>query len=1226
MAPFLVYARRAARPALALAAALALAWGALGALQTGAQSPALPVDLALETGLRDEPDNVIEPNAKTNARVRLVYTGEFQPLTVTDGDLRIQETNPRDLDPVFTDGATDHRLDISPQVLIAPETALEAPGGLPDGGQFGRAVASDGEHIAVGGGGKVQIYNAATGAKVRELTTPSRTGFADTVEGDDNLFGASVAIAGDYVVIGAPGASVEYAAEAADDADTSHDDETAARTVADAGRVYIFNISGGALQATYTPTRATAFPNADSEDGIRFGASVAIDSAGRTAFVGAPLASPASDAARTGAVYVFFYNTAQDKWAPTQNAMVTTEGFVDVNNSDSVVLYWDAAKTNGSSNGIDEAGVGTALALSGDDKVLAVGAPKADQDVVNGMDSQTPPQPTTAHTADIGAVLVFTRPPDTPGANPGDPDTPGVWVDDNAPVRLDIDPNLDDDASIDAVREVGRVVGVSDNGQVIAAEGAGVLPAEGVTASWKGAAFVWEGPAPADARNAPAWPAASYATARLTGSDSAAGDRFGSAVAVKGDGSQILVADAEAAANLRRGGVWLFAKPTNGWDKRDESASPAPPTQTAAVPFPTDGAAAVAATSTEGGLDELAAAKRLPRQFSSGPNAFYGAALAWVEVPAKDAVPDDPLTTETDESKPARDAMTRAVVGQPENSDLRAVANPQKGDAWLVDNFNGGDVGCRSTTDDPPKHTCELELGNSEIDLAGLQKEDNFQIDGTVNVQGRTEAYTDDYAVQVGILREVNKVTISYDQTAPTGDSVLGGDTVKFKVEILNEKNGAADPAHISTIQISAAGGSLSGLSGCSGVTCSVNPSTLSTSGDNSTKNIRFSWRTPRATGSKAITATVIGNSNEPDPPGTKRATKRLTITGSPASLAIAAHTTSVYYRPTGNDNRDVARLEVTARDDENKAVAVPDSIRRWDVKFGRSGGGASAKSQFSLEREVDERSKKVYVKLSVTGRDLDPGIYLLEVTMARAEGTRSFTVSGPPSTVEIEVEGQRTITGQLTYTARLRDSRRAAVTDGTPVSFEVVQSGNTVLAPNENVTRRTSRGRAETQYIVVGTGRAIVRACAAGGSPCDVSFISVGGVLGGGGPVFTPPTTTTPAVVAPPPPPPAEQLSERALGKVVTWEGAGVVRGSALLDSVTEATVVMLWNGKEWLPYGRIGLTVIPGSIDFVASNGASLWFGPAPAPPAAESEDDGESEGEESEGEDDGENEDDS
>ena len=103
-----------------------------------------------------------------------------------------------------------------------------------------------------------------------------------------------------------------------------------------------------------------------------------------------------------------------------------------------------------------------------------------------------------------------------------------------------------------------------------------------------------------------------------------------------------------------------------------------------------------------------------------------------------------------------------------------------------------------------------------------------------------------------------------------------------------------------------------------------------------------------------------------------------------------------------------------------------------------------SYKSEFSLERDpaTGRRNGKAYLKLSVTGSSLPPGVYELSAQLNQARGTRRITVAGPASSVSLTDEGQRTLTGTITFTVTVRDSRGVVVADGTPVTFEAEDHG----------------------------------------------------------------------------------------------------------------------------------------------------------------------------------------
>lgn len=129
-----------------------------------------------------------------------------------------------------------------------------------DYGYFGSAVATGGGYVVVGGqyeasggyayAGNVYVFNAADGALVATLTSPSPARMG--------CFGASVAIGGGYIVVGAP--------------------NEGAGGYSYAGKVYVFNATDMALVATL------ASPS--QQQSGAFGASVAIG--GGYIVVGAP--------------------------------------------------------------------------------------------------------------------------------------------------------------------------------------------------------------------------------------------------------------------------------------------------------------------------------------------------------------------------------------------------------------------------------------------------------------------------------------------------------------------------------------------------------------------------------------------------------------------------------------------------------------------------------------------------------------------------------------------------------------------------------------------------------------------------------------------------------------------------------------------------------------------------------------------------------------------------
>lgn len=151
------------------------------------------------------------------------------------------------------------------------------------GDVFGFSISVDGNYIIVGaygegddaGGqvGKAYIYNLSTGALVHTLSNPNPS--------STDRFGYSVAISGDYAIVGA----------SQEDFDTNDN----------SGKAYIYNVNTGALFRTLDN------PNSyGTRSGDNFGLVVAIS--GNYAFVGTPLEDFSSQA-DSGKVYIFDITT-----------------------------------------------------------------------------------------------------------------------------------------------------------------------------------------------------------------------------------------------------------------------------------------------------------------------------------------------------------------------------------------------------------------------------------------------------------------------------------------------------------------------------------------------------------------------------------------------------------------------------------------------------------------------------------------------------------------------------------------------------------------------------------------------------------------------------------------------------------------------------------------------------------------------------------------------------
>ena len=155
---------------------------------------------------------------------------------------------------------------------------LNRPNASP-GDFFGSSVAVSGDYAVVGawgefGGGyssgKAYIYNVTTGALIRTLDNPNAY---STSDGD--RFGFSVAVSGDYAVVSA-----------------TREDQAGSES----GAVYIFNVTTGAL--LHTINNPSGFGPSD-----QFGWSVAIS--GNYALVGVPTAYEPGTGVRVGKTYIY---------------------------------------------------------------------------------------------------------------------------------------------------------------------------------------------------------------------------------------------------------------------------------------------------------------------------------------------------------------------------------------------------------------------------------------------------------------------------------------------------------------------------------------------------------------------------------------------------------------------------------------------------------------------------------------------------------------------------------------------------------------------------------------------------------------------------------------------------------------------------------------------------------------------------------------------------------
>jgi hypothetical protein len=323
-----------------------------------------------------------------------------------------------------------------------------------DGDDFGASVAISGDTVVVGASredgagndrGAAYVF-VADGGQWQEVAIPRAS------DGESyDYFGSSVAISGDTVVVGAFG-------------------EDGAGS--DRGAAYVFARNQGGADSWGQVTKLTG---SDAEDDDRFGTSVAIS--GDTVVVGAPYEDSAGS--DRGAAYVFERNRGgADSWGQVQKLA--------------------------GSDAEDYDNFGNSVAISGD--TVVVGAYLED-----GAGSNR------------GAAYVFAR-------NQGGPDSWGQVQ------KLTGSDAEDED-------HLGISVAISGDTVVVGAVG------EDGAGNNRGAAYVFE-------RNQ-GGPDSWGQVQKLTGSDAEDYDYFGESVAISGD-TVVVGASGEGGADYARGAAYVF--------------------------------------------------------------------------------------------------------------------------------------------------------------------------------------------------------------------------------------------------------------------------------------------------------------------------------------------------------------------------------------------------------------------------------------------------------------------------------------------------------------------------------------------------------------------------------------------------------------------------------------------------------------------------------------------
>jgi hypothetical protein len=395
------------------------------------------------------------------------------------------------------------------------------------GDQFGSSVAISGDTLVVGAPGessspsRVETVNSNANAGAVYVFTRSGDVWsqqtylkASNAERDD-LFGTSVAISGDTLVVGAPG----------EDSRSSGGEQNNSGN--DAGAAYVFTRSDGVWsQQAFLKARY-----ADEED--QFGASVAIS--GDTLVVCAPEEDSSATggehnntALSAGAAYVFSRN----------NGVWSQQAYLKASNAETDDRF------------------GTRVAISED--TIVVGAPEEDSSVSGGEADNS--------ASLAGAAYVFTRSGDTWSqqaylkANNTEGDESPTLFSASGNYSIAFMPPINGD-------KFGTSVAISGDTLVVGATGEDSSATGGVTdnsASLAGAVYVFT-------RNSGVWSQQAY----LKASNAESNDEFGTSVAISGDTLVVGATKEDSSATggeadnsmANAGAAYVFTRSGGAWSQ-----------------------------------------------------------------------------------------------------------------------------------------------------------------------------------------------------------------------------------------------------------------------------------------------------------------------------------------------------------------------------------------------------------------------------------------------------------------------------------------------------------------------------------------------------------------------------------------------------------------------------------------------------------------------------------
>ena len=1141
---------------LALAALVALL--AVGVLQPPSPTKAAPPDdLELILSLSNDADNVVPPDSTLNIQAQLRHTGIEHNLEITAGVLRSSS---------FFDFENTGRskVDIAAQKVGAAAWRGSSAmfGDRYGGGALSentlvvnsvRSVYHDHDNdpatmdIWQQQGGKFYVYNAQTKTEIAQVNPPTGA--------SSNAFANTVLV---HQASGANTATIFV---------TSPKDTVGG--VADVGRLYIYTANYSVTPPTVTLTRTVEPSAADATYNRRlpsngsysasdtrpagFGTTAALSGDGSILVVGAPLLHRLGGAVvfhrpATGWNALTWANGAQlspMKVAAEGMWYGGTGGYTGAERAKAETIGWTET---GGRVGISRDG--STIAFGGFNRTNWRNGNTTERicnrDDIRNRDSNA-----------CGWIAVFEKPS-------------GNWATDDSP-----DAELFHRGAVH-VQRLGQWLALNHDGSVIAGVAAQRAPAR----SSPGHVYLFNEPAGT-------WNGRiTGAHATLEAAGGKLGDGFGAGgVSFNVDGAKLAISNSKyqdapdagrvfSSANTSNfyGRAWIFEKPSGAW------------------------ASATTATAT---LVE-APSKRV--------SAFFGSGARY-----------------------AADGERLLVAQEERSSSYGREIGP--GAMWLFDAslepvffagsacaIESGDILDDSSDD---INTCSLTLpAMTEIVVPAGTAEGMFTISGSVTIDGRT--YQGSLAVRVGTIKEVADATLDFaiDDRGSVGvrddrpwpAAIAPGSSTVLRLSLLSETGKAPAAGSVGSILVTTTAGKLStnindregavitqpagrlnsdGCRGAGGFACQVPVDRAVLTSANADKIlITLSAPSNARPGMATVTARVTSIAGE-----TFTDTVRVAITGAFKTLKIAEPTTSVLNVGTPDsgmdkDDRDTARLAVTAEDAAGNGIVVPgteqatvDSPRaipthRLTIKApnGRSNpAGISARwlpnaAGTGLELDAGGNPQiEIDVDASADA-PLPGGEYTIEARVNRQTWSQTFNVAGGPREIMLSAPTEEVaVDSRITVSATVTDADGRPVSDGTEVTFtERGISGATLILTSGSV-QRTVDGQASAELLAVSAGTAYVTANA--GDITDVRVIHARARMM-------------------PDDMPASRMTSTEPNEFSVWLAPSATLASHLLPELGSVRSILRWIDGSWLRYAVVGGRLVPGSTNFEITEGAVLWL----------------------------------